>query len=139
MGALRAVECSTFGMRGVGWVFEQFALGQLMADDEVALLFEPLTGRPVSIPLVNLRWAASVCVENRVLTSTEACHLIALAKAVPFRCRTEEYLSRSAQLAASGVLMRKLLQFMGENRNTTDRKRMDALLLLKQLSEERIP
>ena len=68
-------------MKGIGWVYEQFALGQLTADDEVALLFEPLTGRPVSIPLVSLRWAASLCVEDRLLTQTEACQVIALAEA----------------------------------------------------------
>jgi hypothetical protein len=139
MGALRAVECGIFGMKGVGWVFEQFALGQLMADDEVALLFEPLTGRPVSIPLVNLRWAACICAENRVLTRTEACQLVALAQGVPFRRRTEEYLSGAAQLAACGDLMSRLLQFMSENRMTTDRKRMDALMLLKQLAGDRVP
>jgi hypothetical protein len=139
MGALRAVECGIFGMKGVGWVFEQFALGQLMADDEVALLFEPLTGRPISIPLVNLRWAACICAENRVLTRTEACQLVALAQAVPFRRRTEESLSGAAQLVACGDLMSKLLQFMSENRMTTDRKRMDALMLLKQLAGERVP
>jgi hypothetical protein len=35
--------------------------------------------------------------------------------------------------------MSKLLQFMSENRMTTDRKRMDALMLLKQLAGERVP
>ena len=133
MGALRAVECSGLGMKGIGWVYEQFALGQLTADDEVALLFEPLTGRPVSIPLVNLRWAASLCVEDRLLTQTEACQVIALAEAASFRCRTEENLSNAADHGACGEAMSKLLQFMRANPTASDRKRMDALMLLRQL------
>jgi TfuA protein len=139
MGALRAVECSGLGMKGIGWVYEQFALGQLTADDEVALLFEPLTGRPVSIPLVNLRWAASLCVEDRLLTQTEACQVIALAEAASFRCRTEENLSNAADHGACGKAMSKLLQFMRANPTASDRKRMDALMLLRQLAEERVP
>jgi hypothetical protein len=135
MGALRAVECRLLGMKGVGWVYEQFALGRLTADDEVAIVFEPLTGRPISIPLVNIRWATSICVEKRVLTPTEACQLIALAEAVSFRFRTEEELSRAADCDACGVSMQKLLRFIRENRTISDRKRMDALMLLRQLAE----
>lgn len=139
IGALRAVECQLLGMKGVGWVYEQFVLGRLMADDEVAILFEPLTGRPISIPLVNLRWAASVCLERRVLTPTEACQLIALAEAVPFRFRTEEELSRASDCHACGESMRKLLRFIRENRALSDRKRLDALMLLRTIGRESVP
>jgi TfuA protein len=136
MGALRAVECRSLGMKGVGWIYEQFDLGRLTADDEVALLFEPLTGRPISIPLVNLRWAVTVCIERRLLTPTEVYQLIALAEEVPFRFRTEQELSRAADCGACGESMRKLLRFIRENREISDRKRMDALLLLQQLAKE---
>jgi hypothetical protein len=37
MGALRAAELDTFGMRGVGWVYQAFRDGTLDRDDEVAV------------------------------------------------------------------------------------------------------
>ena len=37
MGALRAAELATFGMRGVGWVYQAFRDGTLDRDDEVAV------------------------------------------------------------------------------------------------------
>src|SRR5215203_3507429 len=39
MGALRAAECQSLGMSGVGWIFQGYVDGSLRADDEVALLF----------------------------------------------------------------------------------------------------
>src|SRR4051794_37848995 len=41
MGALRAAECQSVGMVGVGWIFQQYADGHMRNDDEVALLFDP--------------------------------------------------------------------------------------------------
>src|SRR5262249_50627227 len=35
MGALRAAELAAFGMRGIGWIFEQFHSGAMVDDDEV--------------------------------------------------------------------------------------------------------
>ena len=135
MGALRAVECRTLGMKGIGWVYDQFALGQLAAEDEVAVLFESRTGQPVSIPLVNVRWAASVCADNALLTESDRGQLIAVAKAVPFRSRTPEFLKRAAGPVGCAGPMNKLLQFMLENPALTDRKRMDALMLLTELGK----
>jgi hypothetical protein len=37
LGALRAAELGTFGMRGVGWVYQAFRDGTLDRDDEVAV------------------------------------------------------------------------------------------------------
>jgi hypothetical protein len=56
MGALRAAELHPLGMRGVGWVFEQYRDG-LEDDDEVALLHADadLDYQPLSVPLINLR------------------------------------------------------------------------------------
>lgn len=57
MGALRAAELEPYGMTGVGGVFERFASGELIDDDEVALLYHMEDGcyRHVSEPMVNIR------------------------------------------------------------------------------------
>jgi hypothetical protein len=58
LGAIRAWELRHAGMRGCGWVHDQFAQHTDFADDEMALLHFP---QPpwfaVSEPLVNLRHA----------------------------------------------------------------------------------
>src|SRR3954449_1100985 len=43
MGALRAAELALYGMVGVGLIFDLFASGDLDADDEVAMTFDPAT------------------------------------------------------------------------------------------------
>ncbi|MBB3593127.1 hypothetical protein FHX08_003530 [Rhizobium sp. BK529] len=57
MGALRAAECSAFGMIGVGRIFNDYASGTIVDDSDVALLHEPreLGGRALTVPMVNVR------------------------------------------------------------------------------------
>ena len=58
MGAIRAREMQSLGMRGFGRVFELFNAGSDFQDDEVALLHEPTSPfRSSSEPLVHLRAA----------------------------------------------------------------------------------
>jgi hypothetical protein len=56
MGALRAAECDTFGMRGVGRIYTDYACGRRIDDADVALLHGPAElGYPaLSLPLVNV-------------------------------------------------------------------------------------
>jgi hypothetical protein len=57
MGALRAAELDTFGMRGVGWVYQAFSGGTLDSDDEVAVLHGTAGDeyRALSEAMVNIR------------------------------------------------------------------------------------
>jgi hypothetical protein len=58
MGAIRAREMQSLGMRGFGRVYELFDRGRDFQDDEVALLHGPTSPyRPMSEPLVHLRAA----------------------------------------------------------------------------------
>lgn len=55
MGALRASETASFGMKGIGKVFELYHSGAVESDDEVAVICNPLTHEAVSEALVNMR------------------------------------------------------------------------------------
>ena len=57
MGALRAAELHSFGMRGVGRIFEAFRDGELEDDDEVAIEHGPAELGYVNLsePMVNIR------------------------------------------------------------------------------------
>jgi TfuA protein len=71
MGALRAAETYKLGTVGVGKVFAMFRDGVLDADDEVALIYDRHTYRPLSDPLVNLRAALDMAAAAGVIEETE--------------------------------------------------------------------
>ena len=56
MGALRAAECSSFGMIGIGEVFSRYASGDLVDDADVAQIYAPaeLGYLSLSEPWVNV-------------------------------------------------------------------------------------
>jgi hypothetical protein len=89
MGALRAAELAAFGMIGVGQVFAQFQSGELLDDDEVAVIHESAERgyRAQSDAMVNLRATLCAATEAAVLTQAESERLARLSKELfyPFR------------------------------------------------------
>lgn len=127
MGALRAVECRRLGMKGVGWIYERYEDGTFTADDEVTLLYDPRSGRAMSLPLVNVRWAAELAALDH------APELVEIARSVPFAERTAETMLAAAKNSKHYADMEKLMNFMTNNPLRCDRKRLDALHLLECL------
>ncbi|MDA9981622.1 TfuA domain-containing protein [Gammaproteobacteria bacterium] len=81
MGALRAAEMHSFGMRGVGRIFEDYRDGILEDDDEVAVLHGPAeTGfKLLSEPMVNIRATLDRAVAEGVInarTSRQICNFV---------------------------------------------------------------
>jgi TfuA protein len=134
MGALRAAECSVLGMGGVGWVFEQYATGALEADDEVALLFDPDGYRPLTVPLVNVRWALRLAVPAGAVPAPDAPDLLAAARALHFEERTWPALCSLSDQRRLVNAARGLACFVGAHPTACDRKALDALLLLSILA-----
>ena len=96
MGALRAVELSSYGMTGVGRIFHLFRQGRLMAEDEVALTYAPDTLRPLSEPLVNVRLALSAAHRAGLLSLAELIRLTRRMKTLYFPERTRQRLFAEA-------------------------------------------
>ncbi len=88
MGALRAAETHTFGMVGVGRVFEMFRDGILDADDEVAVAYERGTYRALSDPMVNLREGLTLAHDAGVISENQRDELISVMKARYFPHRS---------------------------------------------------
>jgi len=82
MGALRAAELYPFGMVGYGTIFEWYQAGMIDGDDEVVLSHadERLNFRPLSEPLVNIRYNLARAVARGHLSSDQALALIEDAK-----------------------------------------------------------
>lgn len=130
MGALRAAECQSAGMVGVGWIFQNYADGFLQAYDEVALLFDPQTYRATTIPLVNIRWALQTAVSSGVLLESAGPLLLNSARSIRYTERTFAALLNVAARSELSSEMRAFVDFMKANPLRIDRKRLDALMLL---------
>ena len=57
MGALRASELDTLGMKGIGYVYEQYATGKVTSDDDVAVMLDSETLEQLSEPLINMEYS----------------------------------------------------------------------------------
>jgi len=78
MGALRASELDVFGMIGVGRIYECYRSGRLVADDEVAVTYNPATGEQMSEPLANVRYQLKAAENDGVITKGERSSLLAM-------------------------------------------------------------
>jgi TfuA protein len=125
IGALRAAEMHQHGMIGVGAIFEMYRDGQIDADDEVAVAYDPVSGRTVSEPLVNIRSTLKMAVEQGIIRRDEALDIIS-------KLREVYYPLRSYQLVES--MAPALATFLRSGRH--DQKRDDAVLLLQAIARD---
>lgn len=132
MGALRAAECDSFGMVGIGRIYEDYASGRRVDDADVALLHGPVElGYPaLSLPLVNV---------EATLDRLEATQAIDKAYISRFRdgARNLFYKDRtwSSILERAGIekSREELLQLF--HATTVNQKREDAIALVSTLAE----
>lgn len=128
MGALRAVECEPLGVTRFGWIAEAYASGTIVSDAEVALIYDPETYWPLSIPLINIRWMTGQLADDGRLDPADAASALAIASRIHYRDR-----SRAALVAAwsNGLVGRPVPVLTGQacqlTHGTWDRKRLDAL------------
>ncbi len=81
MGAIRAREMHTLGMRGYGYVFDQFQYFEDFMDDEVALMHSPtFPYKPITEPLVNIRFFLNTLIQSQELDENEANYIIEFFK-----------------------------------------------------------
>jgi hypothetical protein len=135
MGALRASELDSYGMIGVGRIYEMYSTGVLESDDEVALTFDGETGEPLSIPLVNIRATVDHAKEKGVLNNDQADSLINIARKTFYPDRNyRNILVRSLEeKIISDLEMKALNEFFKENE--LDLKRQDAVSVLEKIKE----
>lgn len=130
MGALRAAELRSFGMVGVGRIFDAFAAGRLVGDDEVALLHGPEEWgwRALTEPLVNVRATLQRAVRERVIDIVLARRLLGAARNLFYKERTWPAILGPAILADAGA--EAFAGWLGSG--GVDLKRRDALACLER-------
>lgn len=128
MGALRAAELHEQGMRGVGRIFEMYRDEEVVADDEVALLFDPGSLRPLTEPLVNVRCAVKMAEAASLLSCREAGAIIEAGQALPYQARTYRRILADAGRLVGKSLVGLEAAFVGH-----DQKRLDAARLFREI------
>lgn len=136
MGALRAAELHPFGMEGVGTVFDDFASGRLVRDDEVAVTHTVEGNRfiAVSEALVNVRASVAAAHSANVIDEAFCRQVVEVAASTFYRDRRWDVVFESLlhQGGDRGTIDR--LQTWLED-NSVDVKRSDALSLVDRVIE----
>ena len=135
MGALRAAELASFGMIGVGKIFDAFASGELEDDDEVAVAHGTADQRyaPISDAMVSVRLGLARAVRENVITAPSERRLVELAKATFYAERSWRFLfARGVEVGVPHEEIARLRAFVDEQK--PDAKRDDAIALLEHLA-----
>lgn len=131
MGALRAAECQSFGMIGIGRIFEDYRSGRRTADADVALVHGPaeVNYLPVTVALVDVDDSIERMLAAGVIAPRFAETLSDLARQTHFKSRTWEGLLSG--LGASRPVQSSLLRWIGKS--GPGAKARDALALIERL------
>jgi len=133
MGALRAAEMDTLGMTGVGEVYRMYKSGELISDDEVALVFDPETGLSLSEPLVNIRFTLMAAEAQGVISGQEHAAILAAARSVFYPQRTYPKIVSATEKALVAETRDRFLTWVPDH--AVDRKRMDAIEALEYIRD----
>lgn len=135
MGALRASELDSYGMTGVGKIYEMYRSGVLESDDEVAVTFDAETMDSLSVPLVNVRATLELAVETGAITRETAGAILDTTKRLFYPDRN--YRNIVEECVNKGIIKigekEELLDFF-KNREV-DIKHEDALLVLETVKK----
>jgi hypothetical protein len=131
MGALRAAELQTFGMIGIGSIFESFRDGTLDRDDEVAVAHcaAEYGYRSISEALVNVRATVSAAESAGVLSAAEAATVVQRTAAMYYPDRNWSAILGETRTALGENVADKFKEFLRAS-GRVDQKRADALALV---------
>ena len=133
MGALRAAEMDTLGMVGIGEVYRMYKSGELESDDEVALVFDPVSGMSLSEPLINIRFTLKRAVKDGIIGTVVHDALLASARTVFYPRRTYRMIVSSAGEAVDEKTRERFLSWVETGQ--CDQKRDDAVAALEYIRE----
>ena len=130
MGALRASELDSLGMHGIGYVYNQYATGKIVSDDDVAVMLDSETLEALSVPLINMDYVFNnACAEN-IITENEKDELLKIAKETYYPQRN--YAQTLAKSTLDSDTKDNLINFI---RTSKDIKKEDAKELIKHIKQ----
>ena len=130
MGALRASELDTLGMTGIGYVYEQYATGNVASDDDVAVMLDSETLEALSEPLINMDYVFTNAASENIITQDEKDELIGIAKSTFYPKR-----NYSQTLNESDLDDDKKSELINFIRTSPDIKKEDAKELINYIAD----
>lgn len=135
MGALRAAELDSFGMKGIGQIYRWYASGRLEDDDEVAVVHGSADQgyREISDAMVNVRDRCTSAVRSRVISKAVAQRFVEVAKALFYPDRRWPHIlaeSRAAGVAERDT--RAMASYLAREKAPSLKAR-DAIALLQRV------
>ncbi|WP_306044069.1 TfuA-like protein [Nocardia cyriacigeorgica] len=129
IGAIRGAELSRFGMEVVGTVGQWYVHGEIDSDAEVAVahLDDEHGWRPLSIPMVNIRYAAQRCGFDSAVVD----RIIAIAREIFYAERSGSALVNAIEAQLGSAVASALLPDK-KMRREHDVKKLDALTALRR-------
>lgn len=135
MGALRAAELDSFGMTGIGVVYQWYRDGVIEDDEEVALLHGPADAgfMPLSEPSVNVRATCAAAVAAGIVDQAAADMVIAAAKSLHYKDRLwRAVMDRAAASGLDPAVCKGLVGWLDMGK--IDQKQRDALALVEAVA-----
>jgi hypothetical protein len=136
LGALRAAELDSFGMRGVGRIYQAFKDGALDRDDEVAVACEEEADgyRALSEAMVNIRATLEAAQRAQIITDATRDALAATGAALFYRDRTWPALLEAGKPAgADPAELSALRRWLPAGR--IDQQADDAVAMLREIRD----
>lgn len=131
MGALRASELDSLGMVGVGYVYNQYATGEVDSDDDVAVMLDSDTLEALSEPLINMKYVFTEAVNESIISESEKDELMNIAKKTYYPQRN--YAKTLSDSSLDNDTKSRLIDFI---RTSPNIKKEDAKELLKTIKNE---
>lgn len=133
MGALRAAECSPFGMVGIGAIFEDYQAGRRLSDADVAVTHAPseLGFCPLTLALVDAEATLAAALHRKFISESTHGKLLRSATDLHFTRRTWSQVVGNAGLCGNDHT--QFVEHLPEFEQSV--KRQDAELLLRTLKE----
>ena len=136
-GALRAAELASFGMEGIGAIFQAFADGLLEDDDEVMVVYG---SRELGFPLlsesmVNIRRTLDDARNEKILGLSDCEALRSISKNLHYKNRSYgKVLSLAEEQGHNKSDLNRFRNWLKEGRK--DQQLLDALALLENVIEK---
>ncbi|KZX11767.1 TfuA-related McrA-glycine thioamidation protein [Methanobrevibacter filiformis] len=130
MGALRASELDSLGMKGIGYVYKQYAEGEIESDDDVSLTFTSDDYTPVSEALINVEYNLNTAEKQNIINSEDKKEILKASKSIYYPLRTYPKILSKSKI--SDETKDKFKEFL---KIAIDIKQQDAIDLLKYIKE----
>jgi hypothetical protein len=93
-------------MLGMGSVYEAFRSGRIVGSDDIAVLYDPVELRPLTVPLVSIRYRLERLVALGEMSTATAREALIAAHALPLAGRAPETIDRDLiSIVGSGWLV----------------------------------